>query len=493
MGCRRRVRDLLSAGLLLLALGAVAGAAWLTRHPEWPGLVRAAGWPVVGPLAARFRAAYLPAPAPQQPPGGGEPPRWIVVWEEDAPEPAPPSPLPPPEPPAPRPIPVGEVWVRPGSPLRERPDAAAEAVERTASWVLLPVVERRDGWAAVLRGGRPLWLADAALSGPEERPLGSEPLPPGPVAPAPPDPALLAEARRLLGPEAWEARLGPYVLLSDLPTREPVASLAAAVEMAEGAYRARTGLAPAAAAGGTIVLFAREASYRELQAGEEGIAGLPASGHALGAFVALFAGGQGGDETASVLLHELAHLLNQRAIGPALPPWLDEGLAEDLAGSARDAAGRPLPGTYGGLLRREKERWSATGGSAALAEAARALERAPGPLLPGLLELDRDRFLGGEPPGVSYALAFLFVRFLFEGEGGALAPAFRAFLADVAAGAPATAAALGARLDRGWPAVEAAWRAFVAAERLRVLGDAYGAPPAGRRRSSSRQAAEPSA
>ncbi|HSM51921.1 MAG TPA: hypothetical protein VLA75_11030, partial [Thermoanaerobaculia bacterium] len=119
--------------------------------------------------------------------------------------------------------------------------------------------------------------------------------------------------------------------------------------------------------------------------------------------------------------------------------------------------------------------------------------RERGPLLPGLLERARERFLGGEPPGVSYALAFLFVRFLFEGEGGALAPGFRSFLADVAAGAPATPVALAARLGRGWPALEAAWRAFVAGERERVLGSVYGAPPAGRRRSSSRQADEPSA
>lgn len=495
MNTSRPGRDLLPAGLLLLVAISVAGAAWLTRHPEWPGLERAQGWPVVGPLAARFRAAYLPAPARPEA-QSDEPPRWIVVWEEEGP----PRPertversrsAEPQEPPPP-PVPLGEAWVRPGSPLRERPAAVAEAVERTAGWVLLPVVEQRQGWAAVLLGGRVLWLADSALSGPEERPLGSEPLPARPVVPAPPDPALLAQARRLLGPDAWQAPLGPYLLLSDLSSREIVGRLAETVRAAEGAYRERTGLVPVAPAEGTIVLFAREASYRELQAGEERIAGLPASGHALGAFVALFAGEQGGEETASVLLHELVHLLNQRAIGPALPPWLDEGLAEELAGSARDAGGRPLPGTYGGLLVHSERRWSATGGSAALAEGARALERQPGPLLPGLLELDRERFLGGEPPGVSYVLAFLLVRFLLDGEGGALAPAFRAFLADVAAGAPATPAALGTRLGRGWPAVEGAWRAFVAAERERVFG-LYSAPPAGRRGSSSRQADEPSA
>ena len=53
-------------GVLLLVLGALGGLAWLTHHPETPWLVRAAGWPVVGPLAVRFRAAYLPpGPTPK--------------------------------------------------------------------------------------------------------------------------------------------------------------------------------------------------------------------------------------------------------------------------------------------------------------------------------------------------------------------------------------------------------------------------------------------
>ncbi|HPA96847.1 MAG: hypothetical protein GX178_05260, partial [Acidobacteria bacterium] len=58
----RRGRERLTPGLLLLLLGFAGAAAWLTRHPEWRGLERAAEWPLVGPLAARFRAAYLPAP-----------------------------------------------------------------------------------------------------------------------------------------------------------------------------------------------------------------------------------------------------------------------------------------------------------------------------------------------------------------------------------------------------------------------------------------------
>ena len=370
----RRGRERLTPGLLLLLLGFAGAAAWLTRHPEWRGLERAAEWPLVGPLAARFRAAYLPAPsAPPAPPD--EPPRWVVVWDEVEPpgsrfparRPAPAEAvrLPAPEP---LPAPLGESWARPGSGLRERPEATAEIRERLRDWALLAVLERRGEWVAVERGGRRLWLEAAALSAPDERPFGSAPLPVGPGEPAAPAPERLAEARRLLGPAAREMPLGGYLLLTDLPAAGLPPALGATVAALEPAYRERTGLTPVGTAAGVIALFASEEAYRAFQAGEERLAGLPVSGHARGGLVALPAAA-GEDETATVLVHELAHLLNRRAIGPALPPWLDEGLAEELAGSARDAAGGLEPGGYGGRMERDERRWTATGGLAALFQA----------------------------------------------------------------------------------------------------------------------------
>jgi len=492
----RRGRERLTPGLLLLLLGLAGAAAWLTRHPEWRGLERAAEWPLVGPLAARFRAAYLPPPpAPAARPD--EPPRWVVSWEEAAPssrgQPARPRPAPAEEVPAapePPPAPLGESWARPGSGLRERPEATAEIRERLRDWALLAVLERRGEWVAVGRGGRRLWLEAAAFSAPDERPFGSAPLPVGPGEPAPPAPERLAEARRLLGPAVREMPLGGYLLLTDLPAADLPPALGAAVAALEPAYRERTGLTPVGAAAGVIVLFASEAAYRTFQAGEERLAGLPVSGHAHGGLVALPAAA-GEDETAAVLTHELVHLLNQRAIGPALPPWLDEGLAEELAGSARDAAGRSDPGGYGGRLERDGRRWSATGGLAALFQAARVLEADPGPLLPALLEREWTAFVRGPDAPASYALSFLFVRFLLVGEEGALAPGFRAFLAAVAAGGPATPPALAAQLGREWPALEAALRAFVAAEAERELAARSAPPRTGWRRLFHREGAGP--
>ena len=44
-------------------------------------------------------------------------------------------------------------------------------------------------------------------------------------------------------------------------------------------------------------------------------------------------------DVAATLIHELVHALNTRSIGPALPPWLDEGLAEDLSYAALGPGG----------------------------------------------------------------------------------------------------------------------------------------------------------
>ena len=73
------------------------------------------------------------------------------------------------------------------------------------------------------------------------------------------------------------------------------------------------------------------------------------------------------------------HLLNRRAIGPALPPWLDEGLAEDLAQS-RVEGRRVVGGTLAEVVLRAGPAWESHGGLAAAQLLRGAL--AAGTLLP---------------------------------------------------------------------------------------------------------------
>jgi len=68
-----------------------------------------------------------------------------------------------------------------------------------------------------------------------------------------------------------------------------------------------------------------------------------------------------------------------------------------------------------------------------------------------------------------YATAAFFVRYLIEGEGGALAPAFRRFLAGVASGGVVDGEALRRETGRSWAELERGLRGWV---RERVEGTA---------------------
>jgi hypothetical protein len=135
-------------------------------------------------------------------------------------------------------------------------------------------------------------------------------------------------------------------------------------------------------------------------------------------------------------VHELTHLLNRRALGPALPPWLDEGLAEDLAWSQVDPRGRLLPGSFGGS--REKKgsvvRWK--GAQAALRQLVRESEQGKLTSPSELIDLDWDEFVASPGRELRYAQAAILVRFLLDGRDPGAALGFRRFLRETAQGIP---------------------------------------------------------
>jgi hypothetical protein len=207
----------------------------------------------------------------------------------------------------------------------------------------------------------------------------------------------------------------------------------------ETAYRERYGREPVGEPTEVIVLYAREKDYRAYQNQDRTLAALPASGHSGYGIVALFDGGRPESEVAATLVHELTHLLNRRALGPFLPSWLDEGLADDLARSHTDE-------------------------SAALHQLARSLKADGLRPLPELLRLDWQGFMrdGGN---LNYAQSSFWVGYLLEGEGGALASRFRLFLDAVAHGGPPTAEALQEILGRPWEDLQAGFNGWVLAQR----------------------------
>lgn len=436
--------------LLSVLLGGLAGFAWLTHHPEAAWLAEAESWPLAGPLAAAFRARYLPPEGtggtqPGAPAGGGGREVQVVYLPETA---------------------AGElrgaverIWLPEGTPLRTAPEAAAPIVGRLAAIANVPVIERRDGWARVAYRQLAGWVEAPPEEGPP--PLGSDPVPPRPVPALAPDAARLARARALLGDERPGERLGPYPLYTDHADPHLVAFLGRAAEGVEAAYRQRYGREPLGEAAEAVVLFSREAGYRAFQEGEQRLAGLRAAGHAGYGLVALYAGGLGREEVAATLVHELTHLLNRRALGPALPPWLDEGLAGDLASSAFGPAGDLQPDRLGGAVRRAGDRIDFHGARASVRHLADALDA--GSLVPlgELLALPWEEFVRPPLSERHYAESAFLVRYLLAGEGGELASGFRAFLAAVSRGEPATAEALARHLGRPWSLTELGFRTWL--------------------------------
>ena len=429
---RRRLRELMTWAILAFVLAALVAFVWFTHHPDSAVLARAAGWPAVGPWVERFRTHYgyreaepdaelaemgetaafdeqpgtAGSPAPASESGAPASSPSVEPPVRHYPADAPTAPLP-----DPRPV---HVWGAAGDPLRSAPSESAETVARLDAYERLEVLERSGEWVRVETPAGAGWLrADADRGG--DRPLGSGRLPTTPVAALSPDDDLLAAARDLLGQNEPVGRLGPYDLFTDLETPGELYHLDRLARGIEPAYVGRYGRRPVDRPREAVLLFATEASYRLFQVRETRLAGLPSGGHAGSGMVALYVGDRRRSEVTATLAHELTHMLNRRAIGPVLPPWLDEGLADDLGSAYVGPAGNIDPSRLGGekLLRPGSIEYF--GAPAALRQLNAAYARQK-PSLATLTSLDWNRFVRSDDRGLNYAHAGFFIRYLVDGE-----------------------------------------------------------------------------
>ncbi len=359
---------------LALLLVALAAFVWASHHPAHPLLERAQSWTVLGPLAREIRRIYLP---PEEPAA------------------------------APSPSPPVVIVIPPPQPVREPADAA-------------------DSFTA------PRDAADALV----EPPLGDAPAPVLPVADRPADPDRLQQAIALLGADGRSSTLGPYRAWTDVAEPALVTRLTELAARIEMAYRERYELTVVGETTASVVLFANQVDYARFRDGEPRLVGLDSRGHTSRGIVALFAEGEWGDVEAT-LTHELAHLLNRRAIGPALPPWLDEGLAEDLA--AATVRGPAWPAAQ---LRRRTKTGAGSRGS-----------DLPQGSLPEILDADWDKFVSPERRSLHYAWSAAWIHFLMSADP-VLSAGFKEFLAGVAAGGAVDAGALQRHLGYGWDDLE---------------------------------------
>jgi hypothetical protein len=458
------MRRILAVVVWVVLAGLIAGAAWLVRHPESPLLDPVADWPWIGLLVEDLRLKPGPEPfaIPEDGTGGeeaAEPSRRTAPRRPLRVAPGPDVDIPPDL----EPEGVERVIVKPGFALRSEPRFAAPPVVALRNVSILKVVERAPGWVKVAYGDLAGWVPDPKWSG-SEPPLGSDPDPVLPVTGRPPDAERLALARGRLAEPEIGGRLGPYLVYTDVRDPGRLAFLDRVAGSLEAVYRARYGVAPVGEPAEEIILFTREADYRAFLDEDAELAGLPATGHTALGIVALWNAGRPEAEVGATLVHELAHLLTRRAVGPALPSWIDEGIADDLSQSRIDPSGRLIPGTLGGVTIRAGQRIEMHGARAALQNLIQAVDTGTLRPLPELLGLEWREFVRqrGEQ---NYAQSSFFIRYLLQGEQGELASGFRSFLAEVAGGRPPDPERLREKLGKSWPALEAGFRLWLLGQR----------------------------
>lgn len=278
-----------------------------------------------------------------------------------------------------------------------------------------------------------------------------------------PSPARLERAATLLRPVGREATLGPWRLLTDVADGPLLEQLGHVAARLPESYRARFGLDAEPRAGEALVLFARDASYRAFAADTTEFKTLATLGHTGGGLAAAVAG-TAPEETRPIVVHELAHLLTHEAFARPPPPWIDEGLSEDLAWCRADAEGRLLLGSFDavttarplgdGIVR-------ITVGPRATADEFRERARTGRrPALPALLAPVTRLFSDAGTRRDAYTAAGLLVRFLLAGDP-ARAERFRVFLRAATLGAPAGLDDLAAAVGADAKSLEKAYWSFV--------------------------------
>lgn len=446
-------RNILPLFSLVCILAVMAFFAWLTRNPDAELVRQAEDWPVVGSWATRFRERYVAPQAPRdyeegesfRTPGGRTPDRRTPDGRT-------------PDRPADRP---DIVWVLPGTVLRQAPSATAAVVHEFDAVATVIKIERRGDWFHVRRGGDRGWIFLEGYDEDGGPPYGEAPEPTKALMPRPPDAATLGPARELLGGRERVHRLGPYVTYTDVDDPGLLEHLDGLADQVESLYRERYGLELLGAPVAALVVYQSELPYRLLEKRSPHLADLHSAGHASRGVAVLYVGDRDRADVGTTLTHELVHFLNRRALGPALPPWLDEGLADDLATARVGADGRIDPRRLGGDRYEVDGRVRIDGALATLYHLRIASAEGDLPSLSRLTSLDWDQFVRSGRRQMYYGASAFWIRYLLDHEDARIGAGLRRFLAGVAVGEPATPEALRDHLGRDWAELFAGFRLWI--------------------------------
>ena len=388
-----------------------------------------------------------------------------------------------PEPPVepglePAPVPLGKaaaiendsdwVWAEAGSGLLREPDFESGHLAYVEVRTQLEVLERHQRWVRVRHGALIGWISTVLESTGE--PTGESAAARPPASGTAVSARYVARARDVFELEDSPEFFGEFALYTDVTDDRILEILRKTSRHLPSAYKERYGLEGQPPVRETILLFAREADYRAFTLEEVARRRPDLRGHATPEIAVLYVGDHSWEAVVAVLVHELTHLLNRRVFGAPIPPWLEEGLANDLAFCRIDARGRPRLGSLsgrsvvieqpeydqGGFIRIDR-RVHLTGPTASLRsvqERWRTSEALPLALLTDLLW---SEFTDPRDRGLRYATSAFLVRYLLDSGGdsggesgrGGFASGFRSFLRAVAAGGTAGPEDLARYLKQG--------------------------------------------
>lgn len=352
--------------------------------------------------------------------------------------------------------------VRAGSNLRSAPRTDATSLAVFDADEPLPAASWCDGWAEVRWRGLRGWVR----AGDTESPALV-------VPPRIPDTARLQRVASAMNPLRREECLGAWRLWTDAPAGE-VKDLDTVARRLPEAFETRTWLPAEVIPDQSVAIFADGRRYRAFAEGD----GNPlrgTDGHSSGG-LAVVALRQRSLETRVLLVHELVRMLVHNAFAENAPPWLVEGLAEDLAWCRVEGDGRL---DLGSLDRGSEVSWERTtrrevawGPRPTVGAFVKAARRGPSIMLASLLTPGTGLFLDPDVQRDALTESALLVRWCFDEPRRA--DRFREFLAVVALGGRADLAALSEALGVGARDLEVEFLSWV---RALALEDEPASPP----------------
>lgn len=337
-----------------------------------------------------------------------------------------------------------QVQISEGAVLRAEPATASQRLALLPACQLL-ARETRGSWIRVRLGDLDGWIDLEGETLPYIGAQASDFEPPqDPVAQA------IELARNTLGENAQRGQLGPFELYHDIADEKLLELLEQLTPQVAEAFTARYGM-EVEQLRGAVVLFAEDELYERLKRLQGNDIPFHSEGHAVPGLVAIKVGNRSRREVATTLIHELTHVIAWQVLGAALPPWLGEGLADDLSLARIDRQGRLQTNTFDSRSLR-----FGRNSELFLLSVVRSLNAVEPIRLVDLLSMDRQTFL--DNPGLHYTLSALFVRFLLEDHIEGSAAAFTAYLRGVRAGSATYPDYLRERLGLQWGEIDVQFR-----------------------------------